>query len=65
MRRFVDLSTTGAVMAQRIFEGLSARDIVQIDSPVSGGVRGAERSKAHSPSWSLGRAPKSLQSSRR
>jgi 3-hydroxyisobutyrate dehydrogenase-like beta-hydroxyacid dehydrogenase len=43
VRRFVDLSTTGAVMAQRIFELLRARDIVQIDSPVSGGVRGAEK----------------------
>jgi 3-hydroxyisobutyrate dehydrogenase-like beta-hydroxyacid dehydrogenase len=43
VRRFVDLSTTGAVMAERIFETLRARNIVQIDSPVSGGVRGAER----------------------
>ena len=43
VRRFVDLSTTGAVMAQRIFELLRARDIMQIDSPVSGGVRGAEK----------------------
>jgi 3-hydroxyisobutyrate dehydrogenase-like beta-hydroxyacid dehydrogenase len=42
VRRFVDLSTTGAVTAQRIFDLLAARDIVQIDSPVSGGVRGAE-----------------------
>ncbi len=42
VRRFVDLSTTGAVMAERIFETLRARNIVQIDSPVSGGVRGAE-----------------------
>jgi 3-hydroxyisobutyrate dehydrogenase-like beta-hydroxyacid dehydrogenase len=42
VRRFVDLSTTGAVMAKRIFESLSARNIVQLDSPVSGGVRGAE-----------------------
>ncbi len=42
VRRFVDLSTTGAMMAQRIFKLLSARGIVQIDSPVSGGVRGAE-----------------------
>jgi 3-hydroxyisobutyrate dehydrogenase-like beta-hydroxyacid dehydrogenase len=31
------------VMAQRIFALLRARDIVQIDSPVSGGVGGAER----------------------
>ena len=43
VRRFVDLSTTGAVVAERIFDLLRARNIVQIDSPVSGGVRGAER----------------------
>jgi 3-hydroxyisobutyrate dehydrogenase-like beta-hydroxyacid dehydrogenase len=43
VRRFVDLSTTGAVMAQRVFKTLAQRGIVQIDSPVSGGVRGAER----------------------
>ena len=44
VRRFVDLSTTGAVMAQRIFKHASAqRNIVQIDSPVSGGVSGAEK----------------------
>jgi 3-hydroxyisobutyrate dehydrogenase-like beta-hydroxyacid dehydrogenase len=30
-------------MAQRIFKLLAARDIVQIDSPVSGGVSGAEK----------------------
>jgi len=43
VRRFVDLSTTGAVMAARIAEALRARDIVQIDAPVSGGVSGAEK----------------------
>jgi 3-hydroxyisobutyrate dehydrogenase-like beta-hydroxyacid dehydrogenase len=43
VRRFIDLSTTGAVMAQRVFALLRARDIVQIDSPVSGGVGGAEK----------------------
>jgi hypothetical protein len=43
VRRFVDLSTTGSDMAQRIFELLKARDIVQIDAPVSGGVSGAEK----------------------
>jgi 3-hydroxyisobutyrate dehydrogenase-like beta-hydroxyacid dehydrogenase len=43
VRRFVDLSTTGAVMARRIFDALKARDIVQIDSPVSGGVTGAAK----------------------
>jgi 3-hydroxyisobutyrate dehydrogenase-like beta-hydroxyacid dehydrogenase len=43
VRRFVDLSTTGSAMAQRIFALLQARNIVQIDSPVSGGVRGAEK----------------------
>src|SRR5438105_1470329 len=34
VRRFVDLSTTGAVMAKRIFEALRAKDIVQIDCTV-------------------------------
>lgn len=43
VRRFVDISTTGAVMAQRVFKLLAARDIVQIDAPVSGGVSGAEK----------------------
>src|SRR5215510_12648851 len=43
VRRFIDLSTTGAVMAARIFADLQARNIVQIDSPVSGGVSGAEK----------------------
>jgi 3-hydroxyisobutyrate dehydrogenase-like beta-hydroxyacid dehydrogenase len=43
VRRFVDLSTTGAVMARRIFDRLQTRAIVQIDSPVSGGVTGAAK----------------------
>jgi 3-hydroxyisobutyrate dehydrogenase-like beta-hydroxyacid dehydrogenase len=43
VRRFVDLSTTGAVMAKRIFEALKAKTIVQIDCPVSGGVTGAAK----------------------
>ncbi len=43
VRFFVDLSTTGAVMAERIFKLLAKRDIVQIDGPVSGGVTGAEK----------------------
>jgi 3-hydroxyisobutyrate dehydrogenase-like beta-hydroxyacid dehydrogenase len=43
VRRFVDLSTTGAVMAKRIFEALKAKNIAQIDCPVSGGVTGAAK----------------------
>jgi 3-hydroxyisobutyrate dehydrogenase-like beta-hydroxyacid dehydrogenase len=43
VRRFVDLSTTGARMAARIAEALATRNIVQIDSPVSGGPGGAEK----------------------
>jgi 3-hydroxyisobutyrate dehydrogenase-like beta-hydroxyacid dehydrogenase len=43
VRRFVDTSTTGSVMAKRIFATLAARNIVQIDSPVSGGVGGAAK----------------------
>jgi 3-hydroxyisobutyrate dehydrogenase-like beta-hydroxyacid dehydrogenase len=41
--RFVDLSTTGAVMAKRIFAALKEKNIVQIDCPVSGGVTGAAK----------------------
>jgi len=43
VRRFIDTSTTGSVMAKRIFARLAERDIVQIDSPVSGGVTGAAK----------------------
>jgi hypothetical protein len=43
VRRFVDLSTTGATMAARTAGLLKARNIAQIDSPVSGGVGGAEK----------------------
>lgn len=43
VRRFVDLSTTGSRMAVRIGEALAARNILQMDAPVSGGVGGAEK----------------------
>jgi 3-hydroxyisobutyrate dehydrogenase-like beta-hydroxyacid dehydrogenase len=43
VRRFIDLSTTGATMATRVAGLLKAGNIVQIDSPVSGGVAGAEK----------------------
>jgi len=43
VRRFVDLSTVGSQMAVKIHDLLAKRDIVQIDSPVSGGVAGAEK----------------------
>ncbi len=43
VRSFLDLSTTGARMAARIAEALAAREIVQIDCPVSGGPGGAEK----------------------
>jgi 3-hydroxyisobutyrate dehydrogenase-like beta-hydroxyacid dehydrogenase len=43
VRRFVDLSTSGARMAQRVSEALAPKNIVQIDSPVSGGPGGAEK----------------------
>jgi 3-hydroxyisobutyrate dehydrogenase-like beta-hydroxyacid dehydrogenase len=42
-KRLVDLSTTGSQMAVRIHDALKKRGIVQIDSPVSGGVAGAEK----------------------
>jgi len=43
VRRFVDLSTTGSRMAKHVAAALKAHNIVQIDSPVSGGVGGAEK----------------------
>src|ERR1700716_3423268 len=43
VRRFVDLSTVGSHMAVRIHDLLVKRNIVQLDSPVSGGVGGAEK----------------------
>ncbi len=43
VRRFVDLSTSGARMAQKIAAALQPKNIVQIDCPVSGGPGGAER----------------------
>src|SRR5207237_6050822 len=42
IKRFVDLSTVGSQMAVKIHGLLAAKNIVQIDSPVSGGVGGAE-----------------------
>jgi 3-hydroxyisobutyrate dehydrogenase-like beta-hydroxyacid dehydrogenase len=41
VRRFVDLSTTGARAAVAIAAALQRKNIAQIDSPVSGGVAGA------------------------
>src|ERR1700760_265494 len=43
VKRFVDLSTVGSQMAVKIHDILAKRNIVQIDSPVSGGVSGAEK----------------------
>jgi len=43
VKRYVDLSTTGARFATEMHDALKNRSIVQIDSPVSGGVAGAEK----------------------
>jgi 3-hydroxyisobutyrate dehydrogenase-like beta-hydroxyacid dehydrogenase len=40
---FIDTSTTGATAARRIAAGLARKDIVAVDSPVSGGLIGAEK----------------------
>jgi 3-hydroxyisobutyrate dehydrogenase-like beta-hydroxyacid dehydrogenase len=42
VRRYVDLSTIGSSTAVRIHDLLAARNTVAMDSPVSGGVGGAE-----------------------
>jgi 3-hydroxyisobutyrate dehydrogenase-like beta-hydroxyacid dehydrogenase len=39
----IDLSTTGPRMTQAVAAGLKAKDIALIDSPVSGGVSGAQK----------------------
>lgn len=43
VKRFLDLSTTGARMAVRVAEALKGKNITAIDLPVSGGVGGAEK----------------------
>jgi len=43
VKRFIDLSTIGSQMAVRIHGLLAKRNIVAIDSPVSGGIAGAEK----------------------
>ncbi len=41
VKTLVDLSTTGPATTARVAAGLAERDIQLVDSPVSGGVRGA------------------------
>lgn len=43
VKRYVDLSTVGSQTAVQIHDVLAERNIVAIDSPVSGGVSGAEK----------------------
>ena len=43
VKNFVDLSTTGPRAAREIAAGLAAKGITAVDSPVSGGVPGAEK----------------------
>lgn len=40
---FIDVSTTGATVAQLVAEGLAKKGIVAVDAPVSGGIAGAEK----------------------
>ncbi|MCB8882540.1 NAD(P)-dependent oxidoreductase [Acidisoma cellulosilytica] len=39
---FVDLSTTGSRVAAKVAEGLTAKGVVAVDCPVSGGLAGAK-----------------------
>lgn len=39
---FIDTSTTGSTYAKKIAKGLAAKGIIQVDSPISGGLKGAE-----------------------
>ena len=42
VKTYIDLSTSGAVTARAVAEGLAAKGIRALDCPVSGGIRGAE-----------------------
>ncbi|HTY54734.1 MAG TPA: NAD(P)-dependent oxidoreductase, partial [Candidatus Binataceae bacterium] len=42
VKTFIDLSTTGPRVASAVAAGLAAKNIVAVDSPVSGGVSGAK-----------------------
>jgi 3-hydroxyisobutyrate dehydrogenase-like beta-hydroxyacid dehydrogenase len=42
LRIYIDLSTTGAQVAQAVAAGLAPRGVVSLDAPVSGGIAGAE-----------------------
>jgi 3-hydroxyisobutyrate dehydrogenase-like beta-hydroxyacid dehydrogenase len=42
VRTVIDLSTTGPGTAGQVAAGLAAREVVLVDSPVSGGVQGAK-----------------------
>ena len=43
LRLYVDLSTTGPLVARKVAAGLAERGVVAMDAPVSGGVAGAEQ----------------------
>ncbi|HEY1759071.1 MAG TPA: NAD(P)-dependent oxidoreductase [Bryobacteraceae bacterium] len=43
VRLFIDTSTTGSIYAKRVAEGLAAKNILEIDAPISGGVTGANK----------------------
>ncbi|MGD0073971.1 MAG: NAD(P)-dependent oxidoreductase [Candidatus Binataceae bacterium] len=43
VKTFVDLSTTGPRVAATVAQGLAAKGIVGVDSPVSGGITGAQK----------------------
>lgn len=40
---FIDVSTTGSTVAKRVAEALAKKGITAFDSPVSGGIAGAEK----------------------
>lgn len=42
IKHYIDLSTTGTIMAKKIAEGLAAKQIACLDAPVSGGPVGVE-----------------------
>jgi 3-hydroxyisobutyrate dehydrogenase-like beta-hydroxyacid dehydrogenase len=43
IKTFIDLSTTGPLVASEVAKGLSEKGIIAVDAPVSGGPSGAEK----------------------
>jgi len=60
IKRFIDLSTTGSRVAAKIAAALAKKNIVQIDAPVSGGVKGAREGAITAVTMETRKPPRGL-----